>query len=557
MLNELVVENLGVIERAELELVAGSSALTGETGAGKTLVVSALSLLLGGRADRTLIRHGASQARVEARFTLDAAHPARAALLAADLIDEDAVELVVSRSIAEGGGKVRIDGRLATVSTLAEIGPTLVEIAGQHEHQRITSAADQLLLVDLFSGPRALDLRREVSASVRAAAAAVRRAEELEAGERERERELDVVRFEAAEISAAALREGERDELIARAGVLEHAETIAEAIAATRAYLDDERGATGSVRQAADSLGRAAERDPALSGPTQRLLSAAVELEDVSLELARAMPSSDPEALEGIRERIGEIDRLRRKYGDTEAEILAYLDKASARLLELERATGDVEVARREAVAETERATELATELSSIRREAAPRLASEVNDILASLAMGSSTLEVGVTDAALYEGGLDTVELRVASTGHPSRPIGKIASGGELSRLALALRLATGRSAGFASTLVFDEVDAGVGGEAARAVGAALAELARSSGVQVVVVTHLPQVAAAADAHMRVVRVPAADGSASALVERLDGPARVEELSRMLAGLPDSETARDHAQELLDIAKSA
>lgn len=557
MLKELVVENLGVIERAEVELASGSSALTGETGAGKTLVVSALSLLLGGRSDRSLIRHGAAQARVEARFALGSGHPALTVLETADLVDAGADELVVSRSIAEGGGKVRINGRLATVATLAEIGPALVEIAGQHEHQRITSAADQLLLVDSFAGPRALALRNEVGASVRAAAAAVRRAEALEAGERERERELDVLRFETAEISAAALREGEREELISQADRLEHAETIAEAVAMARSHLDEDSGAAGSVRLAADALGKAAELDPALEGLTRRLLSAAVELEDVSLELARATPSADPETLEGVRERIGEIDRLRRKYGDTEAEILAYLEKGSSRALELETATEDVEVARREAAAETARARELATKLSSIRREAAPRLAAAVNGILATLAMTSSTLEVAVQDAELYEGGVDKVELRVGSTGHPSRPIGKIASGGELSRLALALRLATGRSAGFASTLVFDEVDAGVGGEAARAVGACLAELARASGAQVIVVTHLPQVAAAADAHMRVVRTSAEDGSISAVVEPLDRAARVEELSRMLAGLPDSDTARDHAQELLDIAKSA
>src|SRR5688500_7332170 len=172
MLKELIVENLGVIERAEVELAGGSSALTGETGAGKTLVVSALGLLLGGRADRSLIRHGAAQARVEARFSLESGHPALAALVAADLVDPGAEDLVVARSIAEGGGKVRINGRLATVATLAEVVPGLVEIAGQHEHQRITSAADQLLLVDSFAGSRALTLRHEVSTSVRAAAAA-------------------------------------------------------------------------------------------------------------------------------------------------------------------------------------------------------------------------------------------------------------------------------------------------------------------------------------------------------------------------------------------------
>lgn len=557
MLTELLVENLGVIERAEVELGGGSSALTGETGAGKTLVVSAVGLLLGARADRSLIRHGAREARVEARFSLTAGHECLARLRDAGLADGDTTEVLVSRSIADGGGKVRINGRLATVGTLAEVGPTLVEIAGQHEHQRVTSAADQLLLLDSFAGADALALRDEVAVAVRVGAAAARRAAELEAGERERERELDVLRFETGEIASAELREGERDELLAQAGRLEHAEAITQAMVSARGALDGDSGATALVRDAAEALTGAAERDPAIAPLSKRLVSAALELEDVSLELARAVPSPDPETLEGIRHRLSEIDRLRRKYGDTESEILAYLQRRSARALELEATTDDIAAARSRATAERKRAEDLAERLSALRREAAPRLATEVTRILSMLAMTSSALEIALEDAPLYEGGVDKVELRLASAGHPGRSLSKIASGGELSRLALALRLATGRVGGFASTLVFDEVDAGVGGEAARAVGACLAELARSSGMQVIVVTHLPQVAAAADAHLRVVRSSAADGSVSAQVEPLTKTARIEELSRMLAGLPDSDTARDHAQELLDIATSA
>lgn len=557
MLTDLIVENLGVIERAELELAGGSTALTGETGAGKTLLVSALGLLLGERAERGLIRHGASEARVEARFTLDPRGEAVSWLRSRELLEPDDTEVVVSRSVAEGGGKARINGRLVTVSTLVELAPALVEIAGQHEHQRIGTAKDQLLMLDAFAGAEALRLRGEVGAAVRASAAALRRAEELASDERERLRELDVLRFEISEIEAAAPAEGERAGLLARAERLEHAEAIALAVSSARQELDDEGGAAGAVRRAASALEAAAGRDPALARLGERLTSAALELEDVALELARATPAPDPAALEEIRGRIGAIDRLRRKYGSDELDILVYLERAAARAAALETTTEDIGAARVEAAAQRERAHALATELSSLRRAAAPRLAAQVDGVLSSLALAASSIEVVLDEVDLYEGGLDRVELRVASSGHPPRPLAKVASGGELSRLALALRLATGRSAGFAATLVFDEVDAGVGGEAARAVGACLAELARSAGVQVLVVTHLPQVAAAADAHLRVVRSTAADGAGSALVETLEGEPRVEELSRMLAGLPDSDSARDHAQELLDIATSA
>lgn len=205
MLKELIVENLGVIERVELELEGGSSALTGETGAGKTLVVSALGLLLGARAERSLIRSGAREARVEARFLLAPDHLALGKLRSYDLVGPNDGEVIVTRSIAEGGGKVRINGRSVTVATLVELAPALVEIAGQHEHQRITSPRDQLMLLDSFAGPDAMRLRAEVATAVRAAASAVTRADELEAGERERTRELDILRFEISEIEGIAL----------------------------------------------------------------------------------------------------------------------------------------------------------------------------------------------------------------------------------------------------------------------------------------------------------------------------------------------------------------
>lgn len=554
MLRDLVVENLGVIERVDLELSGGSSALTGETGAGKTLLVSAMGLLLGDRSDRSLIRQGARAARIEARFELGEDHPALRALTAQDLLEAGERELVISRTVAEGGGKVRINGRLAPVSVLAEIGPSLVEVAGQHEHQRLSSRPHQLALLDSFAGPRAVELAAGVAAAVSTARQARSRAERSEAGERERVRELDRLRREIAEIERADIHEGESEELRIDAARLEHSAAIGAAIEAGRSSLEREGGGVERVREAAAALEKVTDADPALAPLVERLVSAALELDDVAQELGVRVPNEDPGALEAIRERLALLRSLQRRFGEEDDEVLAYLAQARAAVDRLEDASLDIERARREAQEREAEAQSLAEELSAIRATAAARLGQVVTDILATLAMGSTTIEVALEPCALCERGLETVELRASSPGHAPRPISKIASGGELSRLSLALRLASGASSdSLPSTMIFDEVDAGVGGEAARAVGRALADLARRTGVQVLVVTHLPQVAAFADSHHRV-RKTVAGGSTTATVDRLVDDDRVAELSRMLAGLPDSARAREHAQELLEIA---
>lgn len=556
MLRDLVVENLGVIERADLELTEGSSALTGETGAGKTLLVSAMGLLMGDRSDRSLIRHGARAARVEARFELADDHAALDALRDQDLIESDERELVIARTVVEGGGKVRINGRLAAVSVLTEIGPWLVEIAGQHEHQRLGSRKQQGALLDAFAGPRAVELGGRVADAVRVAARARSEAQRLESGERDRARELESLRREIDEIEAADLHEGESEDLKMEAARLEHSAAITEAVVAARSALEREGGAVDQIREATGTLDKIADRDPGLGPLIQRLASATVELDDVAQELGGRSPSSEPGALEEARRRLAQLNALRRKFGADDAAVLGYLATARTAADRLENATLDIERTKREADEREAEATLLAEELSSIRAEAAPRLKTEVQTILATLAMGSTTIDVALEPRPLYEGGAETVELRAASPGQAPRPISKVASGGELSRIALALRLASGASSSFPSTMIFDEVDAGVGGEAARAVGRALADLSRRTGVQVLVVTHLPQVAAFADSHHRVLKTVTA-GSTTATVERLVDDERVAELSRMLAGLPDSERAREHAQELLEMASGA
>jgi DNA repair protein RecN (Recombination protein N) len=557
MLTELVVEGVGVIERAELGFERGSSALTGETGAGKTLVVAAVGLLLGGRADRGLIRTGAKQARVEGRFLLSAENAAIRRLAAEGVIEgeeRDEAELVVTRAIAAdgSGGRARINGRLVTRALVAEIAPALVEIAGQHEHQRISAPGWQRATLDRFAGAEAMRQARAVAEAVRGWRAAEDELATLRAAERDRHRELDALRWQIAEIEKAHVVPGEHDRMVEEIGRLEQAEALAEGLAEADRNLRAEQGAVELIAGTESTLQALVSADPELGSLAERLESARLEVEDVAQELKAREVSADPVALEGAHERLAQLAALRRKYGDDETQVVAYLARARERSRDLERAADDVaglERRRDDLAAAAERA---ASALSTLRAEAAPRLSAAVEARLAELALGGARFLVHLESTDMGEQGRETVEFRLAADpGEPLRSLKRIASGGELSRISLALHLAARDE--LAATMVFDEVDAGVGGAAAQAVGRSLAELARSSGAQVVVVTHLPQVAAFADAQYRVLKSEDR-GRSTATVARVEGAARIQELSRMMAGLPESERAREHARELLELA---
>ena len=545
-----MVEHLGPIEGAEIALERGSSALTGETGAGKTLLVTAVALLLGDRADRSIVREGADAARVEGRFLLPGDHPATRLLAAHDLVEvADETEVIVSRTVTGSGSKARVNGRLVPAATLAELGSLMVEIVGQHEHHDLGTARFQRGLLDRFAGSESL--AEEVADLVRTLARAQRRLDELRAGERERARELDVLRFEIAEIEEAELKEGESAELAVEAERLDHAEAIATSVTSAIDALRSERGAEELVSSARNELAGVAGRDPKVAALAARLEAAEYELSDIAAELAAVVPEPDPAALEAVRDRLDRLARLRRKFGDTEGDVLAYLAKSTARAEELARDTQDITSLEEEVEAVQLTASDRAMELSAARGAAAPKLAAEAARLLGELAMPSVTIDVTLEPVDLYEGGLESIQFLIATgPGEKPKPVSKIASGGELSRIGLALHLLT--TTGDARTLIFDEIDAGVGGAAARAVGAALARLARTTAAQVLVVTHLPQVAAFADRQFRVTRVD--DDRRGVSVEAVEGDARIEELSRMLAGLPESERAREHAQELLEMA---
>lgn len=557
MLTSIAVRNLGVIQEAELDLSSGSSALTGETGAGKTLVVSAALLLLGTRADRSLIRSGCEAASVEGRFLLRRDHPATEMLVEKGVLDpgeirDDEVEIVVSRSIAAEArrNKVRLNGALVPLVLLEEFAGSIVEIAGQNEHTHVAARSFQRRLLDEVAG--ATGLAEDVATTVKKAAGVLRRAEELKREERERARLLDALRAEIVQIERVAPRPGEQEELETEVRRLERAEELTRGLNDAARALRDEGGAEEVLLGVTETVRELVEIEPALASAAQRLEAAAIEVGDVSAGLASLRSEAREGDLDGLRSRIAELRSLSRRFGATEADVLRYADEARARIEELEDADAVVESAEREAAALSEEATRLATKLGGMRRQAAAHLTAEVEARLTKLALAGARFAVDLTPCDLHEGGLERIEfLFTAEPGGSPAPLRQVASGGELARVTLALQLA--RPRGGTSTMIFDEVDAGVGGAAAAEVGKALADLGRTKGLQVVVVTHLPQVAAFADEH-HVVSKTIDEGRAISAVRRVEGEERVAELSRMLAGLADSDAARTHARELLELA---
>ncbi|MEX0756240.1 MAG: DNA repair protein RecN [Actinomycetota bacterium] len=542
MLRELHIAGLGVIDDVDLELDPGLNVLTGETGAGKTMVTVGLSLLLGRRASSTLVRSGTAAAKVGARF--DGALPGGAE----EWIDDPAEGLVLTRSVsAEGKSSVRIGGQMATVTALAALGPDLVEVHGQHDAQRLLQPAAQAGFLDRFVGADHLSVLEGYRAQVRALAVVRVRLDELATIARDREREIDLLAYQVREIEGVAPGTGELAELEAGESRLAHAERLVELAASATAGLADDGGAGDGLRAAAAALDEAAALDASAAPLAQRAAALAAEASELARdarEHAEAL-AIDPEGLEQLRGRISLLRDLRRKYGDDETAVLAYLEEARARLSLLEGADDERrDLTERRMRLEAELATS-ATVVTAGRHDAAPALARSIEREIVDLGMQGATIELAFNPLDEPSvGGPERVEILLAAgPGQRALPLGAAASGGELSRVMLACRSVLA-DLDEVPTLVFDEVDAGIGGTAGVAVGRRLARIAVTR--QVVVVTHLPQIAAFADRQFSVRK-----RGGTARVAVLDPDARIRELSRMLSGLPDSDSAAVHAEELL------
>jgi len=571
MLAELRIRDLGVIDDARLEVSAGLNVLTGETGAGKTMVVDALALLLGGRADPGAVRAGRPAALVEGRLRTGDDLQVAAALASADVTDEDGEVVVARQVLVEGRSRAQLQGRMATVAAVAEVVRPLVEVHGQHEFQDLLRPGVQRDLLDRFAGDPVLAPRAAFAAGWRRLRTVTRELDDLATRAREREREIDLLRHQLEEIDAAQVRVGESAELAAEAERLENAEALQQAAALAHQLLegDEDAGAVTALGAAARAVHGPGGHDRALGELAERAQALAAEVGDLASSL-RAYAEAvlvDPARLEEVNLRMARLRDLERKYGDDEAAVLAFAGEAARRLAELEGGTLRSEALEAEAAELRRDLAGTGAALTEARQEAADRLAEAIRVELADLAMPSATvvvaveqdlddagLEVGGRCLAATEDGLDRVDFRLAAhPGAPLRPLGRAASGGELSRVMLALRVVLA-GVDRTPTLVFDEVDAGVGGRTAAAVGRRLALLARRH--QVLVVTHLPQIAAHADRHFTVEK-RSADGATSTDVRLLDDAGRVGELSRMLAGMEGSGPAQAHAEELLAAATAA
>ncbi|HTU38660.1 MAG TPA: DNA repair protein RecN [Acidimicrobiales bacterium] len=526
MLTELRVRDLGVIEDLTLEFGPGMTVLTGETGAGKTLVVEALQLLLGGRGHANLVRAGAPEALVEARFEVGDGEEAR--------------EVILSRSVpAEGRSRAWVNGRMAPLGALAEVAAELVEIHGQHEHRALVTAAAQRDVLDDFAGT---DLSR-----VRALRSQLRSIDDtlgaLGGDAQQRAREADVLRYQVEEIAAAGIEDPDEDAALRREE---------DRLADVASYREAAHGAVEEIDPmedggALDQLGHAAAAlagHEAFDDYRERLAAAAAEISDVARSLRDEVErdEDDPARLAEVQERRRLLGELRRKYGADLPAVIAYGTEGMARLAVLEDAEGEAARLQAEREVRAGELSEAEAAVRTVRARAAGAFADAVGERLAALAMAGARVEVGVGESGAGE----PVEILLgANVGEPVLPLARAASGGELARAMLAIRLV---GAGGPQTMVFDEVDAGVGGAAALALGDALHEVA--TWRQVLVVTHLAQVASQADAHISVVK-RSSKGRTITSATVVDGEERVTELSRMLSGHPGSDAARAHARELL------
>jgi DNA repair protein RecN (Recombination protein N) len=569
MLHELRINNLAVIERAEIAFGPGLNVLTGETGAGKSILISALGLLVGERAATEQV--GGGKAFVEGAFDLSRSEGARAVLEEQGIELEDGSTLIVAREIsAEGRNRVRLNGRLATAATLREMGQMLVDLHGQHEHQRLLKSETHLEFLDNFGDAKHAALREDVRAAWEEFRAAQKRLDAVTQNEQQRAQRLDMLQFQASEIDALAPEIGEDEKLGDERARLMNAEKLRDAAALCRDALqgDEEPGALNLARQALQAAREIAATDASISHWLEELQSAIYQLEDAAEE-ARAYSESlesDPLRLEDIEARLHRLTRLKRKYGDSMERVLQYRAEIETELASLNLGEAELEELRENAARLQREYFHSADKLSQSRQALAKKFAREVEKQLQTLAMERARFEVHFeSEQSGGAHGNDRVEfLLSANPGQPPRPLARIASGGEISRVMLALRTVLAQTeysqpgggkkervpaSGKVPIIVFDEIDTGIGGVTAEAVGEKMQELARS--FQVFCVTHLPQIAKRADHHLQVFK-SSDDARTSVQIQVLEGEARVRELARMMG--TESAANLQHAREMLETA---
>ena len=549
-----MVENLAVVERLRLRFGAGLNVLTGETGSGKSIVVDAFNLLLGGRASAEMVRSGTDRTRVAGVFALP---DGATQVLEAAGIETEEEELLIEREVtAAGKSRAFVANRPATAALLRDLAPYLGEIHGQHDQQRLLSPESQRDILDEYAGCE--ELLRSVAASYRSWSRASKELQELEGKEQEQLRLLDLWTFQRDEIAKAQLKPGEDVELENERRVLQNVTRLLEnASQAYDALYEAEGSAYAQVRAAMRRLEDLTRIDGSLEAVVEALKPAQIAVSEASSTLRDyvAKLEADPQRLEEVESRLAAIDKLRRKYGATVEEILEFLAKVSEDIAKAQTSTERKAELAKEAAAHEKSFHTFAEQLRVRRAEAGKDLASAVESELKQLAMSGTRFLTDLQPAEPSSTGLDQVRFLVsANVGEEPRPLDRVASGGELSRVALALKSCVARkSAGRGMTWVFDEVDAGIGGTAGEMVGRKLKQI--SSGDQVLCVTHLAQIAGFADHHFAVEKRTEGGRTVAEVVE-LSGDARTREVGRMLAGQRLTPEALKHAAQMIELGRS-
>ncbi len=564
MLTCLRVRNFAIIEALEVELGSGLNIVTGETGAGKSILIDALNLVLGARGRAEVVRAGADSAEVEALFDLSHSAEVRERLGEAGIPADD--ELLIRRVLgANGRTRAYINGRLSTQTQLRALASGLTDISSQHEHHTLVDAKNHLLYLDAFAGLEP-DVA-EMTGAYRALIDAVRALDELEAAQRNRNDREDLLRFHVNEIDALGPERGEDEALLQEQSKLRNAETLATVTggAEERLYAADVAIAAELARISAD-VARAAELDSALIEPSRQLEEVQAQLEDVAATLGRYARDLvfDPARLGSVEDRLDELNRLKRKHGGSIAAILEYRDQAMSELDTLDAMDERLHKATAAKEQELGRARALAYAIHKRRKKAAAALGDAISAELATLGMGDARVvvelatlegqaaEMSVEGARLSARGIDRAEFLIApNRGEDAKPLRQIASGGELSRALLAVKRVLA-NVGPAGAYVFDEVDAGVGGSIAEVIGKKLREVAKHS--QVICITHLPQISVYGDRHFRVEKRVVEDRTVST-VRQLDPQERLEEIARMLGGMSITERTRAAAAEMIQGAR--
>lgn len=560
MLRELYVRNFAVIESVQVQFHEGFHVLTGETGAGKSILIDALTVIIGGRGSHDLIRYGCEKAEVEAIFQMPVMHPVWHSLHELGIEVEPNDDLIIRRELSSQGKNIcRINGRIVTMTNLREIGEYLINIHGQHEHQSLFKSERHLEWLDLYAGNRAEQLLLQYSKCYEAYQEAQRALKETELSLRQNGQMLDLYRFQLKEIEDAQLKPDEDEALQEERQKLMH--SVKRRDASSEAYdLLYGRGGIDTLNKAISRLQEIEKYDSSIIKPIiEQMNSAFYQLEDAAYELRdyRDNVDSDPERLAYIETRLDLIHNLKRKYGESVNAILAYYEKTSHTVNSIVNNDDYVEQLRHNEKIYYEQAVQYALQLSAVRREAAAKLAKAIESELRQLLMERTTFQVDIISQSAAEPykltsqGIDEVVFMIApNPGEPLKPLNKIASGGEMSRVMLALK-AIFASIDRVPTLIFDEVDTGVSGRAAQAIAEKLSNL--SAQCQVFSITHLPQVACMADHHYEIRKTMDAERTTTSVTE-LTRSSRIEELARMLGGVEVTQKTRTHAQEMVDLA---